>query len=89
MRTTFRKIGSSDVAGVTAKLFWLLCKKMRNGCVAVGCSNVSKPSKNIGAHKYNDSEKKRGRLWEAFSADKTSKTCEMVSYRYIAFLGFR
>ena len=36
---------------------------MCNSCVAVGCSNVSNPSKNVSVHKYNDSEKKRGRLW--------------------------
>ena len=36
---------------------------MRNSCAAVGCSNVSNPSKNVSVHKYNDSEKERGRLW--------------------------
>ena len=36
---------------------------MRNSCVVVGCSNVFNPSKNVSVHKYNDSEKKRRRLW--------------------------
>ena len=45
------------------KFSWLLQVKMCNSCVAVGCSNVSNPSKNVRVHKYNDSEKKRGRLW--------------------------
>ena len=45
------------------KLSWHLQEKMRNSCAAVGCSNVSNPSKNVSVHKYNDSEKERGRLW--------------------------
>ena len=45
------------------KFSWLFQEEMCNSCVAVGCSNVSNPSKNVSVHKYNDSEKKRGRLW--------------------------
>ena len=45
------------------KFSWLLQEKMCNSCVAAGCSNVSNLSKNVSVHKYNDSEKKRGRLW--------------------------
>ena len=45
------------------KLSWLLQEKVRNSCVAVGRSNVSNPSKNVSVHKYDDLEKKRGRLW--------------------------
>ena len=45
------------------KLSWVLQEKMRNSCVAVGCSNISNPSKNVSLHKYNDSEKKKSRLW--------------------------
>ena len=44
------------------KFSWLLQEKMCNSCIAVGCSNVSNSSKNVSVHKYNDSEKKRGRL---------------------------
>ena len=45
------------------KLSWLLQEKMRNSCVALGCSNVSNPSKNVSVHNCDDSEKKGGRLW--------------------------
>ena len=62
-----RKIGSSDIAGVTRVcnnlqiLFasipqfsdlGFLREKMPNRCVVAGCPNVPDPSKSIGLHKY-------------------------------------
>ena len=74
---TSRKIGSSDVAGVTRVcnnlqiLFasipqfsdlGFLREKMPNRCVVAGCPNVPDPSKNIGLHKYpEDNDSERKR----------------------------
>ena len=74
---TSRKIGSSDVAGVTRVCnnlqilfasipqfsdFGFLREKMPNRCVAAGCPNVPDPSKSIGLHKYpEDNDSERKR----------------------------
>ena len=69
------------------KLYWLLQEKMRNSCVAVGCLNVSNPFKNVCVHKYNDSEKKRGRLWRLVRTKQAKRGNSLPLY--IVFSGFR
>ena len=87
---TFRKIGPSDVAGVTRVCnnlqilfasipqfsdFGFLREKMPNRCVAAGCPIVPDPSKSIGL--LMKTMIRRGK-----DGDVGSRSCEIVSHRY-------